>query len=62
MTSFRYNLSVDWISVEESIVLQQMGVVEQQLADISDQESGGYIRVYIRGNAPVSQFVWFVYL
>ena len=53
MASYRYNLSVDWISVEESIVLHQLDVVEQQLAEITEQDMGGYIRVYIHGNAPV---------
>ena len=51
--SYRYNLSVDWISVEESTVLQQLDVIEQQLARIHEQQTGGYIRVYIRGNGPV---------
>ncbi|OQV12846.1 hypothetical protein BV898_12867 [Hypsibius exemplaris] len=52
MSNIRYNLSVDWIFVEEATVLHQLDVVEQQLADINAQDSGGYIRVYIHGNAP----------
>ncbi|XP_055336499.1 uncharacterized protein LOC129586964 [Paramacrobiotus metropolitanus] len=55
INDIRYNVSIDWFGVDESIVQRQMDCIEQQLADINASKLPGQIRMYVRGIVPDGQ-------